>query len=244
MKTVAAGREPTETHEPAARRSILPRRALPSGRAVMGALLITIATVGSFAVAAAGDAGPGTEYLVLRDRVQPGDRIQLDDVEFVAMVLSADLAATALQSTSGLEGAIALQLLRSGDLLDTRDLRGAAVVDGEPVPDVHELTIPVPRDRAPTALRRGDRVTILAFDESRALLRTALEDALVLDYDTDTAGVSSSQEARLTVALPDADLVVEATLWSYESLTVVLTSRALADHYVQRFRATTDESPS
>jgi len=214
------------------------RRGLPTGRAVVGALLMTIAAVGSFSIATGADRGPDTEYLVLVDDIEPGDRVGADDVEFAPMILASDVAANALTSTVGLEGATALQFLRAGSVLDRRDLNGASFVGGAPVVGVHELTFPVSRDRAPAGLRRGDRVTVLAFDERASVLRTALEDALVLSYDAEAAGIGRSDEARLTLALPDAEAVVRATFWSYRPLTIVLTSRALDDEYLSQYRDT------
>jgi hypothetical protein len=53
----------------------------------------------------------------------------------------------------------------------------------------------------------------------------------VLRYDTEATGIGSSEEGRLTLGLPYADLVLDSTLLSYEELTVVLTSRAIDDEY-------------
>jgi hypothetical protein len=233
----ATASEETSAEPPRSKRSFIPRRGLPTGRALMGALLITVAALGAFAVATSADRGPTTEFLVLANDVEAGSGVELDDVTLVAMTLTPDMESAALRSTAGIEGATALRLLRAGSILDGRDLNGAAFVDGKPVTGVHELTIPVARDRAPAQLNRGDRVTVLAFDERDAVLRTALEDALVLSYDTESTGIGSSGEGRLTLALPDADLVVRGALWSYASLTVVLTSRAIEDDYVDAYAA-------
>jgi hypothetical protein len=212
-------------------RTINPRRGLPNGRAVVGGLLIAIAAIGAFAVATAGDDGPDEEFLILINDVEPGATIELGDVALAAMTLPPEVAASALRSTAGLEGASALEFLRAGEILDVRDLNGATFIDGEPITAVHELTLPVPRDRAPPELRRGDRVTVLAYTDQTRTLRLALEDALVLRYDTEATGIGSSEEGRLTLGLPYADLVLDSTLLSYEELTVVLTSRAIDDEY-------------
>lgn len=214
-----------------AKRRILPRRALPNGRAVVGALLVTVAMVGTFTFAERGTAEPSSEYLVVVADIEPGDTIELDDVVFEAMELSPTAAANALQSTAGLEGATALAHLRADTILDVRDLSGAAYVDGAAITAVHELTIPVPSDRAPTALRRGDRVTVLAYSGPEATLHTAIEDALVLRYEPDPTGIGSAGDARLTLALADAVDVARVARWSYQALTVVLTTRDLDDVY-------------
>lgn len=201
----------------------------------MGALLVTVAMVGVFVLSKTDEGPPATEYLVLRSGVDAGDQIDLTDVSLVAMNLPDEVAATALRSTDGLEGATALAYLRDGSLLDIRDLRGAAIVQGAAIGAIHELTLPVPTDRAPADLRRGDRVTMLAYSASARDLRTAVEDALVLTYDSGPSdGFSNSNEGRLTLALDNADDVVALTLLSYDSLTVVLTSRSVDDAYPAR----------
>ncbi len=185
-----------------ARLSFLARRGLPTGRALVGALLVTLATVGSFAIATTGDDGPTTEYLVVINDVDAGDQVRLADVSLAAMDLAPEVAANALPSTNGLVVATALHHLRTGQVLDVRTLNGAAFVDGEPIVAVHELTIPVKRDRSPDRLRRGDRVTLLALNEGSGILYTALEDALVLSFDVDAPGIINSDEGVLTVAPP------------------------------------------
>jgi hypothetical protein len=49
------------------------------------------------------------------------------------MTLPPEVAASALRSTAGLEGASALEFLRAGEILDVRDLNGATFIDGEPI---------------------------------------------------------------------------------------------------------------
>jgi hypothetical protein len=210
-------------------RSFAPRRALPNGRAVIGALLVTIAATGTFAVATADDGRPDREYLVVVDDIKAGAAIDLDDVAFEAMHLSPAAASNALQTTRGLEGATALSQLHSGAILDVRDLNGAAFVDGLAITGIHELTIPVPLERAPAELRPGDRVAVLAYSASDAVLHTAIEDALVLAFEVGGVGIGTTGDARLTLALGRAGDVTALTRWSYQPLTVVLTTRAL-DH--------------
>ena len=89
----------------AAGRVISSRRALPSGRALVGALLITVATIGAFAVATSTEDGPATDYLVMTRDLRAGDSITEADVRFEPMTLSEELAGRTLNSTAGLEGA-------------------------------------------------------------------------------------------------------------------------------------------
>lgn len=216
-------------------RAFRPREGLPSGRAVVGALLVTTAALGAFGFASQDDDAPTDEFLVLTDDVEAGETVSLTDVASAAMDVPPEVAANAVRSVHEVEGATALRLLRSGEVLDGRALSAAPMVDGEALESVHELTFPVRRNRAPAHLRRGDRVTVLAHHDG--MLVTALEDALVLAYDTGGPSVLSASEGVLTVALPDSELVSRGALLSYddEDLTVALTTRALDDVFAEEY---------
>jgi hypothetical protein len=214
MAASADGPSATTTSPATTMRSIASRRGLPNGRALVGALLVTVAAVGTYTIATGGDEGPDTSYLVLVDDVHAGETIELTDLSSPAMALTADVAATAERDPSSVAGATALHLLRAGTILDSRSIARAAVVEGTPIAGAHELTLPVPRD----------------------------EDALVLRFDDDPAGIGGGDDARLTLAVPDPDLVVDATLRSYDSITVVLTSRAIDDRYPDRSAPVADPS--
>ena len=77
-------------------------------------------------------------------------------------------------------------------------------------------------------------MAVLAYSGSDETLHTAIEDALVLEFVTDAAGFGASADARLTLALERAQEVTTVTRWSYQPLTVVLTTRALDDEYPTR----------
>ncbi len=224
-------RDPAPSEDPGASRAINPRRALPNGRALIGALLVTTAAVVAFAASRPATETAGTPYVVLRHDVDAGERLTLDDVALEPMVLSPATTPNALTSLDGLDDVVAMTSLRAGGLLDPRDVVRLPDVDGEAVPGLHELTIPVPRERTPPSLRRGDRVTLLAVSSHDRLLRTAVEDALVLDYEPTAAGVASAGQTRLTLALSDAGDVATVALLSHESLTVVRTTTALEAEY-------------
>ena len=217
-------------------RSFSPRRGLPNGRAILGAVLVTAAAVGAFALATSGNDGPTTEYLVVVHDVAPGEALGLDDVEFEAMTLTPTLADAALVSTNGLDGATALRFLRAGELLVRQDLNGAPFVDGGPVTAIHEVTIPVPIARTPGQLVRGDRVTILAYDDTEQATWVAVEDALVLDFDDQSGGIGTSTEGRLTLGLATSAEVIRAGHLSFLDITVVLTTGALDDDYPDFYR--------
>lgn len=221
-------------------RSIVSRRSLPNGRALVGALLVTIAAVGAFVFSTRGESGPGNEYLVLLRDVDAGSAVNVADLAYEPMTLSPQLADIAFSSTrtdtaAQLDGATALRFMHAGALLLAPDLRAADPVPGTDTTRVHELTLPVPLDRTPEVLKRGDRVTVLAYDSHNDASWTVVEDGPVLDYRTSSDTFGSSSHGLLTLALPDPATVVRSAHLSFYELTVVLTTRADDDDYPEYY---------
>lgn len=220
----------------AAKRAIVSRRSLPNGRALVGALLVTVAAVGAFVFANGGDSGPHTEFLVLLRDIDAGDSISAADVAFEPMILSPELARIAFESvgtesTDAVDGATALRFLHAGGLLLTPDLRRATRIGGSDTTNIHELTLPVPLDRTPDLLARGDLVTILAYDSRNEETWVAFEDALVLAFNTQSDSFGSSSAGRLTLGLSESGQVLRGAHLSFLELTVVLTTRIGDDDF-------------
>lgn len=221
--------EPIGAPRPA-KRTITPRRTLPSGRALAGALLVTIGALGTFVLATGGDDGPSTSYLVAGRDLEAGETITVADVRFEPMELPAGLASSTLNSTEGLEGAVVLHDLDAGELVDVSHLVAASAAGPDAQADVHEIAFGIPLDRTPAGLVVGDRVTVLATLEGRTTL--AVEDAVVLAVDTDPAAIGSSGRGILTLAIDEPAVVMEiAHLTQVADITVVRSTRALADIY-------------
>ena len=230
------------------RRSIISRRSLPNGRALVGALLVTVAAAGAF-VFASSDGGPDNEYLVLLRDVDAGGLLSAADVAYEPMTLSPQLADIAFSAASNdttdqLEGATALRFLHAGALLLAPDLRGADPILGAEAPKTHELTLPVPLDRTPAVLARGDRVAVLAYDSRNESTWTAVEDGLVLRYAAAGDSIGSSSHGRLTLALSDPQRVLRGAHLSFLELTVVLTTRAADDGYPRLYRGPLPPDPT
>lgn len=221
-------------------RSIISRRSLPNGRALVGALLVTVAAVGAFVFSSRGDSGPADEYLVLLRDVDAGGVVNAADVAYEPMTLSEELADIAFSSTRSdttahLDGATALRFLHAGALLLAPDVRGANRILDADTTEIHELTLPVPVNRTPEVLTRGDRVTVLAYDSRNDATWTAVDDGLVLDYVTSGDSLGSSSHGRLTLALSGPQGVLRGAHLSFLELTVVLTTRAADDEYPEHY---------
>ena len=224
------GYTPTSTD-----RTIQPRRGLPSGRAVAGALLVTVAAVGAFAAASRAGDGPSHQYLVLTRRVEAGTPIGSADVRLEPMQLPPASAANAAESLAAVAGATATHDLAAGDVLSVHDLVPAPSIDGKPLGAIHELALAVPHERIAARTATGDRVTVLATltDRDGSVTVVAVEDATVLGW---TAAEGLSGDGVLTLALHSADRVgTLAHLALLGDITVVRTTRAIADEYPAYF---------
>lgn len=213
-------------------RSLRPRRRLPSGRAVVGALMVTVAGVGAFTLAGRGGGDPGELYLVASEPVEQGAAVGSGDLALAPMLLPAAVAANAVTSADGLEGSIAVRDLVAGDLIAADDFIAAPRAEGTAVGAVHEMSMPVERDRISDRVAAGDRVTVLATVDSSddPLTVVAAEDALVLRW----SGGSETASSRgvLTLALDDASSAMSlAHLSRRGAVTVIRTTRAVSDAY-------------
>lgn len=196
LGTSTAPTGPDEVPSTELGRRVTRRRTLPGGRAVVGALLITVAVVGVFAAWLSATAAPSTTFAVVRRDLAPGDTLASDDVRVVAMDLPAEQAARAFTSVDDVAGTVALAPLAPGDLLVRSVVR-----DADQVPDTAEFSFEVPATQALAGeVVAGDRVDVVATDEG------------ITGYvATDVAVVASTVDGgvvTLTVALDDPDLVL------------------------------------
>ena len=191
-------------------RIVRPRPALRNGRAVAGALLIAVAGLGAFATAHRAGAAPATRWVVVARPVAPGARLTADDLTVRAMTLDPAVADNAFADPAPLVGAVTLAPLGTGQLVQRAEVAPATAVGGTVAPG-HELTIPVPADRLPVGLRRGEPVAVLATYGTGTDARTVVtvQRATVLAVGDAGDSLAARGTARLTVALPDPDTVVE-----------------------------------
>ena len=217
---------------PGLQRLVQRRRGLPNGRAVVGALLLTMAGVGTFAAANHRSDSSAVRYVTVARAGAPGARIQVADLEVRPLSLDPVVADNAFTDPTRLIGAVALAPLGAGQLVQRAEVATVPTVDGRALPPGHELTIPVPTDRMPTGLRRGERVAVLATYGSGSDARTVttVQHALVVAVDAAGDTLATRGSARLTLALEHPEEVVEtAHAAQVADLTVVRTTLANSD---------------
>lgn len=193
--TTAPSRSDDEDPSDAGGRQVTRRRTLPGGRAVVGALLITVAVIGVFAAWLSATAAPTTSYVVVATDLTPGDTVAPGDLRLVAMDLPADQAARAFTSVD-LDGPVALAALAPGDLLNRSMVRAA-----DDVPGTSHFSFELPTAQAMGgSLASGDRVDILATDDG--VTGFVATDVAVVTADRDGGAT------MVTVALDDPSLVL------------------------------------
>ncbi|CAN5158982.1 hypothetical protein BH18ACT4_BH18ACT4_14360 [soil metagenome] len=99
------------------RRSVASRRALPSGRAVAGGLLVAVAAVGIFSAYRGAADDPSASFLVARSDLEIGTTLSTSDLELRPVDLPPALAARAYTDVDDLVGGVTVAPLANGDLI-------------------------------------------------------------------------------------------------------------------------------
>src|SRR5581483_7181914 len=106
-------------------RSVRRRRPLPGGRAVVGALLVTVAAMGTYVAASGANADPRHPYLVARADLPLGHRITRGDLAAGRMQLPAYLSrghAFSPAEARRVIGAVTLGPIARGELIQAATL--------------------------------------------------------------------------------------------------------------------------
>ena len=170
----------TETNQPVIRS----RRALPSGRAVLGALLITLAALGVLLATRLSDDSTFQNVVVATNNLGPGQLIEPDDVAVVRLRLD-DQVRFVANDVNEVIGSVTLGpvtvrefVLRSNvaDMLPNNVPNGLAVV-----------SLPVDPANAPSTIAPGAVVSILATftDNNVDVTELVADRLLVVSYGTD-----------------------------------------------------------
>ncbi len=170
----------TETNQPVIRS----RRALPSGRAVLGALLITLAALGVLLATRLSDDSTFQNVVVATNNLGPGQLIEPDDVAVVRLRLD-DQVRFVANDVNEVVGSVTLGpvtarefVVRSNvaDMLPNNVPNGLAVV-----------SLPVDPANAPSTIAPGAVVSILATftDNDEDVTELVADRLLVVSYGTD-----------------------------------------------------------
>lgn len=177
------------------------RRGLPDGRAVVGGLLVAVATLGTWWVTAqAGRAAPA-RYVVATRAIDPGHRIEDADLRLTPIDLPPSVARTAFTELRSVVGTVALGPIGQGGLLSEN---GIAPTVGSR--SGREISFAVETPWAVDgALRAGDRIDVFATAASGTDGETTkvLAGAVVRHLSASGGGLGESTGLTITVAVGD-----------------------------------------
>ncbi len=195
-----------------ARRTLLPRRNLPSGRAVIGALLLTLSGLGLYVANQAATAPPHSTWIVARHRIPNGHRITALDLGLAPMQLIGETEAVSFSDPADVIGHVALSDLGPNELVQHSDIARHRQATGSG----RRLTLELTRAQALDGqLATGDRVDIIATSTEPGSTRLIVNGALIAGVNagsTDSVGSSASMRVALVVADEDAaQLIIDAS---------------------------------
>ena len=173
------------------------RVGLPSGRAVVGGLLMAMAAVGTFLAYASATADDTIDVLIAARALRVGDTITAADVELVAVELPGEVR--------GLFGdpdaAVGRQVVAAVD--EGEFLQASATVSPVDGDETLEVAVSLPGNRAVSGLSAGERVDIFSTWSGDVTELIAV-DARVLEFSGDS-GVLLSGSDQVVVRLALAD---------------------------------------
>lgn len=188
---------------------------LPSGRAVVGGMLIASAAAGVLLAHRAADAPPEQRYVVAMVDLPIGATIDAADLGTVAAELPDDLSVVPDARAKDLIGSVTRMPLKAQDLIRPTDVVEPGRFDA---PDAVEVALDLPPAHALSGtLRVGDRVQVLSTDPDGRGTTTVAQDVLVAQVgaDDDTDAIGSSGHVRVRLALADtatAQAVIDASV--------------------------------
>jgi hypothetical protein len=205
----APGRDATASEADRSRRRVVRRRPLPSGRAVVGGLIVALAMLAAFAVAGGSHHRPAGRVVVARRTVRLGSRLSADDVRVESIDLPDRVAPGTFSSTAGLDGAVVLSPMAAGDIVERSSVSTRAGGRAGA-----QLSFPVDRERALDGhLEIGEPLDLLATYGTGDSARTVLvaRGLRLVDLDDAHEGLEGAGKLVVTVDLSDPDLVVPVT---------------------------------
>ncbi len=192
MSPIAGGRP---------QRSVGRGRALPSGRALLGSLLVTLAGVGLYLATVRATEAPMTTYVVAASDLPPQHDITAADLRVVTLRFDANLDPHTFRSVNDLLKARTLGPIRRGEFIQP-----GSVIASPPGSNGLEMSFSIERSRAVDGrLREGELVDIIATtgSGSSAVTNVVIANALILHL-SDSSSATSSDRLTILVAIPDA----------------------------------------
>jgi len=213
-------------------RVLAARRRLPSGRAVVGGLLVALAAVGAIVVSTS-SSGPPTVAVVVADTdITPGTALGPGVLRVESMALPDSVLRGTFDDVDELQGTVARSTLESGELLQRGDVIAASSAQRAAAP-TREMSLHLASTRIGGGqLESGDRVDVLATygagDDAYTLV--VLRDAPVISARASDDALGSARGITVTLGLATRDETVAlAHAIDVAQLSVVRTTTAEPD---------------
>ena len=203
-------------------------RPLPNGRAVVGALLVTVAAVGTFAAYRSATEGPSSPVVVAAGDLPSGHHITATELRTERAELPPGAASRVFDSPSRLEGAVTVAPVHAGELIQS----SSVVLAPDQEPPGRSFSFGVERERALNGdLQRGEHVDVLATFGSGEGASTAVvaRDVTLVDVDAGakSSAIGASGKLTVTVNMSSGDDVLRlAHATAVAPITLVRTTRS------------------
>ena len=184
---------------------------LPTGRAIVGGLLVALSVFGVIALRRSADAPSSRTWLIARHAVAPGTAIGADDLALAAMDLHDLTKSAAFDDPADVIGQIAVNGLGEGELVQRGSIARTAAAPG----DERRVGLSLdPADALNGALVAGDRVDVVSVPSgegaAEVIVHGAMVDGIGGESD-DSLGSERAVRLPLVVATEDeARLLVDA----------------------------------
>lgn len=176
------------------------RKRLPSGRAVLGGLLVSLAVVAVLVASQMGEDATFQDVVVASQELAPGTVIEPGHVQQVRMRLS-ESADFVVSQPESIIGSVVLGPVGANEFLQVSNI-AAGTPDALPS-GLAEVSIEIEPGRAPARIASGELVSVLATfsdgDESRTVL--VADRVVVLSYDNGTGDDFSGGETVLRLGV-------------------------------------------
>jgi Flp pilus assembly protein CpaB len=171
---------------------------LPGARAVLGAVLVTVAAVATFASWRQASGTPDRTYAVAATGLDPGDAVSADAVRFVGIDLPAGVAHAAFSDAADLEGRVTVAPIAPGELIQRGSLS-----DQRAGPAAAEVSLALERALAVDGrLAPGDEVDVYGTTEGET--RRVADGLRIVTITAAGGSFDEGDQLTVTLAVPDA----------------------------------------